>query len=376
MKHYIFWQDALSIHQSALLRNLAAMPGIKVTLLIWEEINRERKNAGWPEPDLGKTQVIVKPSSAMQAQLLLEDAEDAAHVFSGPHGHPFVSAALRRGLTSNSYVGILSEAHDGRGLKGRLRLLRSALDARQIGGRVNSILAIGRVGASWFAQSGFPAEKIYPFAYFVETPMPAPDILNPQHDCGIAFNLVFVGQLIPRKRWDILLHALNNLGLSNWRLHVVGDGIDRQVFLQTCVKLGLAPAVCFHGIQSNKATIDLIAQSDLLVLPSDFDGWGAVVNEALMCGIPVVCTDQCGAKDLLDGGLRGEVTPAGSVRALRNALYRRIADGKKNPEITDRIRQWARCIDGASAAQYFLAVIDASLRRECGPTPPWFCKRM
>ncbi len=46
---------------------------------------------------------------------------------------------------------------------------------------------------------------------------------------------------------------------------------------------------------------------DLLILPSIFDGWGAVVNEALGRGMRVLCSNGCGSSVLLDGEQRGSV---------------------------------------------------------------------
>jgi glycosyltransferase involved in cell wall biosynthesis len=56
------------------------------------------------------------------------------------------------------------------------------------------------------------------------------------------------------------------------------------------------------------------------VLPSRFDGWGAVVNEALMVGTPVICSNRCGASDVIENGRNGYVFEAGSARALRERL--------------------------------------------------------
>ena len=57
------------------------------------------------------------------------------------------------------------------------------------------------------------------------------------------------------------------------------------------------------------------------MLPSRFDGWGAVVNEALMVGTPVICSDRCGASDLIENGRNGYVFEAGNARALRERLH-------------------------------------------------------
>jgi phosphatidylinositol alpha-1,6-mannosyltransferase len=275
-------------------------------------------------------------------------------------------------LFSNAHIGIYSEAQNGIGLKGLLRLLRSKYDARRFRERTNFILGVGNMGVDWFKKSDYLQNRIFSFGYFVETPLlPAPpptrEILSKDF-----FDLIFVGQCIYRKGLDILLYALHDLKGLKWRLHLVGDGEDKGKLAKLCTKLGLTDGVRFYGALPNSEVINLIGKGDLLVLPSRWDGWGAVVNEALMCGVPVVCSDKCGAADLLDGRERGEVFSSNSALALRSVLYRWISQGKKDAVTSEKIREWSKCINGQSAADYFMTVIGASITGGSKPTPPWF----
>lgn len=372
MQELVFWQGSLSIHQSALLRNLATFSGAKVTLVVWEELDTQRRETGWHKPDFGKTRIIIKPTSQVQSELLSGDLSNSVHIFSGTRGHPMVWNALCQSLSSNTYLGIQSEAYDGRGTKGLLRLLRSKYDALRFSERINFILGIGNIGVACFKKSGYSGDKIFPFGYFVETPL-FQNARSSQEVLSNEFSdLIFVGQFIFRKGWDILLYALHGLNTLKWRLHIVGDGHEKDKFVNLCARLGLTDFVHFYGTLPNSEAINLVWKSDLLVLPSRWDGWGAVVNEALMCGVPVVCSDKCGAADLLDGHERGEVFSSGSVVELRSVLHRRISQGKKDAARSAKIREWSKCIDGESAADYFMAVINASITGGNKPIPPWF----
>ncbi len=371
MNHFVFWQDSLSIHQSAFIRNLASICPDAVTLVVWDEIDPNRRGTGWYRPDFGKARIISKPTSKEQSQLFFSNTSSSVHVFSGTRAHPRVWDAFCQSRSSDACVGIYSEAYNGTGLKGLLRLLRSRYDSLWLRERVNFILGIGRVGVNWFTRSRYLPDRIFPFGYFTETPLIRNNRTSQEAlSCDI-FDLIFVGQLIPRKGWDILLNALHGLKSSAWCLHVVGDGKDRDEFTRLCAKLGLNNCVRLYGNMPNSEAMDLISKSDLLVLPSRWDGWGAVVSEALMLGVPAVCSDRCGVADLLDGHERGEVFSAGSVAGLRTALERRISQGKKDPVTTEKILEWSKCINGESAANYFLEIISASSTRGSKPVPPW-----
>ena len=63
------------------------------------------------------------------------------------------------------------------------------------------------------------------------------------------------------------------------------------------------------------------------MLPSRYDGWGVVVNQAIGAGLPVICSDAVGAgHDLVEAGVNGLRFPAGDVAALRGCMERFAAE--------------------------------------------------
>lgn len=371
IENLVFWQGAFSIHQSALLRNVAASCGVNVTLVVWQELMARSLEKGWSRPDYGRTRIILRPTQEAQSELLSADPSTTVHIFPGTRGHSITWNALCQCLSSEGYIGIQSEAYRRSGIKGFLRLLRGKYDALRLRERINLVLGIGSMSVDWYERCGYPNERIFPFAYFVEAPsfhisQPTGEELSNQ-----CFDLVFVGHDLFRKGLDILLRALHGIGNPNWQLHIVDNQDKRKGFAELSAELGLSDSVHFYGALPNPGVIDLISKCDLLVLPSRWDGWGAVVNEALMCGVPVVCSDRCGAADLLDGGERGEVVTSGDIMALHSVLARRISQGKKDVVTSRRIREWSKCIDGKAAADYLMAIVDAAVSGGSRPCPPW-----
>jgi glycosyltransferase involved in cell wall biosynthesis len=121
----------------------------------------------------------------------------------------------------------------------------------------------------------------------------------------------------------------------------------------------------------NAKAMDLLNQSNLLVLPSQFDGWGAVVNEALMRGTPVICSDMCGAKDLIVSSLQGQVFKSGSVDSLYNAIDKHFENWSKQENNRNSLISWSRCIREDCIAEYLsniLTHVDEGTKR---PSPPW-----
>lgn len=368
MTRYVFWQNLLAIHQSAHIRALAESGEDDVVLVVPEDLTPERRAMGWTVPDFGRARVIIGPDDETVTQLVRQIPIASVHIFSGIRPFPLVRRAFYECAKTGAAMGLLAESGDNRGWKGQARRIVARAEARRWQGRLDFILAMGSLGTDWFTGSGYPARKVFPYGYFVETPT-MPIVSQRADDAPV--QIMYLGQLVHRKGVDILLDALAGLRDANWTLTLMGAGDEKANLQAQARRLGLTDRVRWESGRSNAAAVAALAESDVFVLPSRFDGWGAVVNEALMCGVPVVCNDNCGAAVLLDNNERGDVFQTGSVTSLRAALRRRIARGPRRPEDADRLRCWSRRLAGPSAAAYLRAVVQFSQNGGPRPRPPW-----
>jgi glycosyltransferase involved in cell wall biosynthesis len=86
----------------------------------------------------------------------------------------------------------------------------------------------------------------------------------------------------------------------------------------------------YLGFQPPDELPKFFGQADVFVLPSRYDGWGVVINQAVAAGLPVICSDQVGAGfDLVDEGVNGSKFSAGDEEGLFQAM-RHFVD---HPEI-------------------------------------------
>lgn len=138
--------------------------------------------------------------------------------------------------------------------------------------------------------------------------------------------VLFVGKLLDVKRpLDVLL-ALRALRESGTNVCGVfaGDGPLRNFLQAKADELGV-PAH-FLGFRNQSELPEAYASANVMILPSDSETWGLVVNEALACGTPVVVSDAVGcAPDLVVEGETGAVYPVGDTQALADALRRVLA---------------------------------------------------
>lgn len=133
--------------------------------------------------------------------------------------------------------------------------------------------------------------------------------------------LLYVGRLAPEKRVDRLIDAVGRLQAAwpDLRLALVGDGPERAG-LEARAEAAAPGRVIFAGRLEGEALAAWYRLGSLFALPSSYEPFGAVVNEALIAGLPVVCSDRAGARVLVTGGPAGAVVDAGDPGALDGAL--------------------------------------------------------
>jgi glycosyltransferase involved in cell wall biosynthesis len=328
----------------------------------------DRLAQGWSVPDFGKSRMIINPDPATVRRTVEQSAPEAVHVMAGARWQELGRVATHECLAKRRRVGILSESPDPRGPGGFARWVKYTAEYLIRGRRYDFVLGMGEMGVQWFRHCGYAGSRAFPFAYVVDSVVAQPD--RPSAEAQ-GIRILFVGQLIQRKGLDQLLQAFGRLQDRDARLQLVGDGPEKPALMRRAVALGVSARVEWLPPMTNSQTRSLMANADILVLPSRHDGWGAVVNESLMCGTPVLCSDRCGAKDLLKERWRGEVLACGAGHAWAEGLARWIQKGPLPTAERERIRGWSRCIGGAEVARYFDAILKHIYQDRSRPAPPW-----
>lgn len=374
---FVFWQQAPSPHQAPFIRELAALLPPGRTVCVFQQApSDERLHMGWDRADYGLAIVHLAPDQEIMSAVLDAEEDQSVHIFSSMQHDRHINDLFWRCVRKPAVLrGILSEARDARGWKGKLRQVDSFRHERRYRAHVNFVLAMGELGVGWYRLCGYSTQRVFQFGYVVEES--AMNVAQRQKFFGLEcasepVHIIFVGSLYHNKRVDLLLRALADAGEMAWHLSVCGAGYQQTRLLELVNVLGLEQSVSFRGNIGNSIVRELLESADLLLLPSRFDGWGAVVNEALISGVPVICSDWCGASALIRAGWNGDVFRCGSVRDLTRVLTKWILGGRLTDERRREIRTWAECISGRRMARYVLDVVTyVEGHSRARPLPPW-----
>jgi len=136
--------------------------------------------------------------------------------------------------------------------------------------------------------------------------------------------VLFVGRLSKVKRVDRILMSFEKLvkdaAFEKTVLALIGDGPEKVALQRMARELGIQENVLFLEHLSRNELFAWYRLGACLVLPSEFEPWGAVVNEALVAGMPVICSEKAGARELIMNDINGSVVDPGNAQVLLSSL--------------------------------------------------------
>ncbi len=148
--------------------------------------------------------------------------------------------------------------------------------------------------------------------------------------------ILFVGRLVELKKLDLLMEAFASVPHAGYTLALVGEGEERESLERRAESLGIRGEVHFAGFQFGASLYRWYDRADFFVLPSRYEPFGAVVNESLVLGCPVLVSRYIGALEFVegtDGIVFDSLDPADFRRALAEAMMRFPAAAGPRPSL-------------------------------------------
>lgn len=212
----------------------------------------------------------------------------------------------------------------------------------------DGFLSVGQRHTEYLRHFGVPSGKIFPVPHFVDNDWFAARAAQVRGQRSAIRNrwgadettlvALFVGKFQPIKRPQDILQAqgfLSTQSVSTLSVFVGAGEMDSKL---RGLASSLGVSTRFEGFQNQTELPRYYVAADVLVLPSESETWGLVVNEAMACGLPAIVSDAVGcAPDLIEEGITGFSYRVGDCTRLADRLAR-VAIMKQNcPDFTDAL---------------------------------------
>lgn len=150
--------------------------------------------------------------------------------------------------------------------------------------------------------------------------------------------ILFVGRLVEVKNLALLVKVAAQVKTTDWVLVIVGDGVLMDNLKIQVMNLNITDKVHFIGRREGLELVSWYTLAQIFVLPSIYEPFGAVVNEALLGGCKVLCSEIAGASSLINkenGELFSPYKESELLYCLENSLLEAIS----TPNSINKIRE-------------------------------------
>lgn len=230
---------------------------------------------------------------------------------------------------------------------------------------VEKIVAISEAVRIFHIRAGLPAEKLETIHYGLDALPSAPSELTPA-DAGVAHDVPLVlaiGRLIAQKDHATLLEAFARVHGRHpqARMAILGWGVLERETKAHMGALGLEEAVLLPGRVEPRAWLE---RADVFAHTSRWEGFGIVLLEAMLAGLPVVATRVSAVPEIVVDGETGHLVEAGDADGVATALGQLIDDPDRRRAFGEAgLRRARGGFSVARMTERTIGVYESALRR-------------
>lgn len=336
-KHKIcIWMNHPSHHQNDFFQALFLDKSIDLQVRYFSKVSEIRIALGWKDiKNINSYEVFV--SGIDDALIKTPDWKNRIHITMGP-GFAFMQE-LTEILVIENVKWIHWSERMGFNLAKKVfynmsifKLIRPLfLFNRKVYGKMVNDHAVGAFAQGHLAKKdfisiGIEREKIANLYYCFNPEnkllMEKPKLLD---EFKFKYYFIYSGSLCKRKGIDILLKSFAKNKHKDWGLILMGIDEKDNYYKKMAYKLGIENQTLFTGAVNVDDVGQYYHQSDILILPSRFDGWGAVLNEGAAYGLPLIATEECGsAYHMIKEEVNGYRVKVANIRSLATAMKKYI----------------------------------------------------
>ena len=231
--------------------------------------------------------------------------------------------------------------------KQRLKRVFDMLFGYKILKNASKVIAISKAEVEQYKQADINEDKIVtvPNGIDIEAfkDLPTYGKFREKYDIKEDYMILFLGRIHKRKGISFLIKSFSELTreMSDVVLVIIGSDDGYKVEAEKLITtLNLNNRIKIIGYVDEKDKLSAYVDADVLVYPAIFEIFGLVPFEAIMCGTPVIVTDDCGCGELVEESGAGYLVEYGDIEGLKEKMKRVIENPEEGKERVETGKQY------------------------------------
>ncbi len=175
-------------------------------------------------------------------------------------------------------------------------------------------------------------------------------------------NIIAVGRLSKEKGFDDLLKLFKKVSVKypDWKLNIVGDGMEKNNLLDLARELKLGDKVIFHGYQNKEYINDLLLNSSIYVMTSKTESFGLVLIEAMSYSVPCISyTSANGANEIISDNINGFLIKDRCEKDMIDKISLLIEDEKLRKKMGKNAKESVKRFNGEITLEKWIKIINS-----------------
>jgi glycosyltransferase involved in cell wall biosynthesis len=292
----VVWQAIVSPHMVYTFIELSKLVESNVYYIAYNEKNHSRLQDGWTQSLSNLNSNLIFLTKQEEIDHFIQDLNSSyLHFTNGINIDYWKIGYIDKCIYNSGGIWVaIFESINKFAFLGTLRRIKFQ-SIRFSRHKPNFAYCIGKGTADWFRKWNI-VEMVFDGSYYIK-PI---DLIIDGDISSSKYNIGYFGQLISRKNIEGVILVLAEFKHFDFVFNIFGGGELNDYLKELVIREGLADHVVFHGLAQMDEVPRLISAMDFTILPSVFDGYGVAVLDSLLQGIPVICSNRCGAAILQD----------------------------------------------------------------------------
>lgn len=371
-KKIVFWRDVPVDVEKGAFTYINQNWGNDILFVCSYGYSKERLMCEWDSGDLNQIILSEEKDPEEKIKKIMKDNEDSIHFFYGFRGE--TSKILKKYFKKNNKTFCVIAERPNYYNKSIFKNFAKNLLYKYYSivykNQISLFLAMGIKGVKEYKDIGFDERVLFPFMYNPLVEKKQKEVADKKSG---EIKFLYVGRLSSKfKGVDTLIDSLDMIKPGCWEIDFVGGYGDLK---DKIVQLSITKNnVNFKGSWLSNEVINNMKSYDICIIPSKYDGWNLVANEAINAGIGVIITDQATSDELVKESNCGFVIKSNNAKELSLAINNIIDNPSKIKDFKKNAQSYSPLISSEIVGGYFIDVLDyifegnTNLKR---PVCPW-----